>query len=71
MTADDTPDSTEIEPMVPIVPTERTRADGGRPVPESTPGRRRRRQEPPLDTSYASPYTRDVEEIEPFVEDLR
>jgi len=56
--------------MVPIMPTERTRADGGEPQP----ARRARSERPrdrPVDTSYANAYTRDEAEIEPFVEDLR
>jgi hypothetical protein len=66
------PNSTEIDPMVPIMPTERTRPDGGEP--RSRPPRRDGAdslRDRPTDTSYASPYTRDEEEIEPFVEDLR
>jgi hypothetical protein len=56
--------------MVPIMPTERTQPDGGEPRPSRRPSDRPRTQRP-LDTSYASEYTRDEEEIEPFVEDLR
>ena len=57
--------------MVPIMPTERTRADGGQTEAAATPRRGRPRPERPVDTSYANAYTRDDEEIEPFVEDLR
>lgn len=70
MPARTSPDSTDIEPMVPIMPTERTRPDGGEPQRprRSRPSRSRDR---PADTSYASEYTRDDEEIDPLVEDLR
>lgn len=53
-------------PIVPYTPdgTRRPRTDGG-------PKRTRPRFEPPPETDYAEPYTRDYEEIEPGVADLR
>lgn len=52
----------EIEPMVPILPRDPYRSDGG--------PRRRGRERPPA-TDYAAPATRDREEIAPLVPDLR
>ncbi|MFB6171807.1 MAG: hypothetical protein ABEJ23_04685 [Haloarculaceae archaeon] len=52
----------EIEPMVPVLPRDPYRPDGG--------ARRRRRRERPPATDYADPSTRDREEIEPLVPDL-
>lgn len=60
-----TPDA----PLVPQMP------DADEPTPVSADGGRRRRQERPFDrpprTDYAADYTRDEEEIEPGVADLR
>jgi hypothetical protein len=64
MTHCDTEDGSEIEPMVPLTPQDRTRTDGGRPRS------RRRPPERPIRTDYATAYTRDDEEIEPLVPDL-
>lgn len=59
-----TPDA----PLVPPIDTDATeptaRTDGGRDPPENAFDR-------PPRTDYASEYTRDEEEIEPFVADLR
>ena len=54
----------EIEPMVPALPREPYRSDGG---PRT---RHRRPRERPPTTDYAHPATRDREEIEPLVPDL-
>lgn len=55
-----------IEPIVPDL-SGGARADGG-----TTPPRRPDRlPERPPRTDYASPYTRDEEELEPLVPDLR
>lgn len=54
----------EIEPMVPLLPRDPYRSDGG-PRTRS----RRTRDRPPA-TDYAAPATRDREEIDPLVPDL-
>lgn len=62
-------DENEIEPMVPDMSTA-VRADGGDPAPRLEPRTRREPDRPPR-TDYATPYTRDQEEVAPLVPDLR
>lgn len=56
-----------IDPIVPDL-SDGARADGGSPTPPRRPARLPER---PPRTDYASPYTRDEEELEPLVPDLR
>ena len=54
-----------IDPMVPIMPSDDIRTDGGRVPPRKrTPAR-------PSRTDHATGYDRGTEEIEPMVEDIR
>lgn len=62
-------DQRPTDSIAPIVPdlSGGARADGG----AGTPPRPDRPTERPPRTDYASPYTRDEEEVEPLVPDLR
>ena len=55
----------DIDPMVPIMPGDDIRTDGGRTPPRTRPTGH------PSRTDHTTEYDRGTEEIEPMVEDMR
>lgn len=55
----------DIDPMVPLMPGDEIRTDGGRIPPRESSTTRLR------GTGHATAYDRGTEEIEPMVEDIR
>ena len=68
------PDTTDV-PLVPYVSTDPGSVSTSESSPVLASDGGRRPTERPLDrpprTDHATPYTRDIEEIAPFVPDLR